>query len=315
MNDFSDLRGKVAAITGGSGIIGKTLARGLCNAGVNVIILDYKAERGAMTAKEITAGQESGLATSFDANVIDRDSLLRARDRIREKFGSLDILINCAGGNKATATTAKEYIAGGEKDLQGTFFDLDIEGFDGVFDLNFKGTVLPTMILAEDMVSRGSGVILNISSMNGYRPLTKIPAYSAAKAAINNLTQWLAVHFAPAGVRVNAIAPGFLLTNQNRSSFMTKNGWNDPRVENNSATTYGRYAERRAGRYNAIPLSGPHLLDGCGDTFRWRLSARVSDGTFSPALYYFEKFYTAQHGVPGDLNGKIFLSYRFDLRL
>src|SRR5690606_22511571 len=142
--------------------------------------------------------------------------LLRARDRIREKFGSLDILINCAGGNKATATTAKEYIAGGEKDLQGTFFDLDIEGFDGVFDLNFKGTVLPTMILAEDMVSRGSGVILNISSMNGYRPLTKIPAYSAAKAAINNLTQWLAVHFAPAGVRVNAIAPGFLLTNQNR---------------------------------------------------------------------------------------------------
>lgn len=245
MNDFSDLRGKVAAITGGSGIIGKTLARGLCNAGVNVIILDYKAERGAMTAKEITAGQESGLATSFDANVIDRDSLLRARDRIREKFGSLDILINCAGGNKATATTAKEYIAGGEKDLQGTFFDLDIEGFDGVFDLNFKGTVLPTMILAEDMVSRGSGVILNISSMNGYRPLTKIPAYSAAKAAINNLTQWLAVHFAPAGVRVNSIAPGFLLTNQNRFLLTDeKTGGMTPRGKKIiSATPMGRYAE------------------------------------------------------------------------
>ena len=245
MNDFSDLRGKVAAITGGSGIIGKTLARGLCNAGVNVIIPDYKAERGAMTAKEITAGQESGLATSFDANVIDRDSLLRARDRIREKFGSLDILINCAGGNKATATTAKEYIAGGEKDLQGTFFDLDIEGFDGVFDLNFKGTVLPTMILAEDMVSRGSGVILNISSMNGYRPLTKIPAYSAAKAAINNLTQWLAVHFAPAGVRVNAIAPGFLLTNQNRFLLTDeKTGGMTPRGKKIiSATPMGRYAE------------------------------------------------------------------------
>lgn len=245
MNDFSDLRGKVAAITGGSGIIGKTLARGLCNAGVNVIILDYKAERGAMTAKEITAGQESGLATSFDANVIDRDSLLRARDRIREKFGTLDILINCAGGNKATATTAKEFIAGGEKDLQGTFFDLDIEGFDGVFDLNFKGTVLPTMILAEDMVSRGSGVILNISSMNGYRPLTKIPAYSAAKAAINNLTQWLAVHFAPAGVRVNAIAPGFLLTNQNRFLLTDeKTGGMTPRGKKIiSATPMGRYAE------------------------------------------------------------------------
>ena len=245
MNDFSDLRGKVAAITGGSGIIGKTLARGLCNAGVNVIILDYKAERGAMTAKEITAGQESGLATSFDANVIDRDSLLRARDRIREKFGTLDILINCAGGNKATATTAKEFIAGGEKDLKGTFFDLDIEGFDGVFDLNFKGTVLPTMILAEDMVSRGSGVILNISSMNGYRPLTKIPAYSAAKAAINNLTQWLAVHFAPAGVRVNAIAPGFLLTNQNRFLLTDEQtGEMTPRGKKIiSATPMGRYAE------------------------------------------------------------------------
>lgn len=245
MNDFSDLRGKVAAITGGSGIIGKTLARGLCNAGVNAIILDYKAERGAMTAKEITAGQESGLATSFDANVIDRDSLLRARDRIREKFGSLDILINCAGGNKATATTAKEYIAGGEKDLQGTFFDLDIEGFDGVFDLNFKGTVLPTMILAEDMVRRGSGVILNISSMNAYRPLTKIPAYSAAKAAINNFTQWLAVHFAPAGVRVNAIAPGFLLTNQNRFLLTDeKTGEMTPRGRKIiSATPMGRYAE------------------------------------------------------------------------
>ncbi len=245
MKDFSDLKGKVAAITGGSGIIGKTLARGLCSAGVNVIILDYKVERGAMTAKEITAGQEAGLATSIDANVLDRDSLLKARDHIRGKFGTLDILINCAGGNKANATTAKEFIAGGEKDLHGTFFDLDIEGFDGVFDLNFKGTVLPTMILAEDMVSRGSGVILNISSMNGYRPLTKIPAYSAAKAAINNLTQWLAVHFAPAGVRVNAIAPGFLLTNQNRFLLTDeKTGGMTPRGKKIiSATPMGRYAE------------------------------------------------------------------------
>jgi NAD(P)-dependent dehydrogenase (short-subunit alcohol dehydrogenase family) len=245
MNDFSDLRGKVAAITGGSGIIGKTLARGLCAAGVNVIILDYKAERGAMTAKEITAGQEPGSATSFDANVIDRDSLLRARDRIREKFGTLDILINCAGGNKTTATAAKEFIAGGVKDLRGTFFDLDIEGFDGVFDLNFKGTVLPTMILAEDMVGRGSGVILNVSSMNAYRPLTKIPAYSAAKAAINNFTQWLAVHFAPAGVRVNAIAPGFLLTNQNRFLLTDEQtGEMTPRGRKIiSATPMGRYAE------------------------------------------------------------------------
>lgn len=245
MNDFSDLRGKVAAITGGSGIIGKTLARGLCNAGINAIILDYKPERGKLTAKEISAGAEGGTAICFAADVTDRESLIRAREKIREKFGALDFLINCAGGNKATATTAKEVIAESEKELKGTFFDLDIEGFDGVFDLNFKGTVLPTMILAEDMVSRGSGVILNISSMNGYRPLTKIPAYSAAKAAINNLTQWLAVHFAPAGVRVNAIAPGFLLTNQNRFLLTDeKTGGMTPRGKKIiSATPMGRYAE------------------------------------------------------------------------
>jgi NAD(P)-dependent dehydrogenase (short-subunit alcohol dehydrogenase family) len=245
MNDFSDLRGKVAAITGGSGIIGKTLARGLYDAGINVILLDYKPERGKLTAKEISAGSEGGTAICFAADVTDRESLIRAREEIREKFGALDFLINCAGGNKATATTAEEVIAGSEKELRGTFFDLDIEGFDGVFDLNFKGTVLPTMILAEDMVRKGSGVILNISSMNAYRPLTKIPAYSAAKAAVNNFTQWLAVHFAPAGVRVNAIAPGFLLTNQNRFMLTDeKTGEMTPRGRKIiSATPMGRYAE------------------------------------------------------------------------
>lgn len=245
MNDFSDLRGKVAAITGGSGIIGKTLARGLYDAGINVILLDYKPERGKLTAKEISAGFEGGTAICFAADVTDRESLIRAREEIREKFGALDFLINCAGGNKATATTAEEVIAGSEKELRGTFFDLDIEGFDGVFDLNFKGTVLPTMILAEDMVRKGSGVILNISSMNAYRPLTKIPAYSAAKAAVNNFTQWLAVHFAPAGVRVNAIAPGFLLTNQNRFMLTDeKTGEMTPRGRKIiSATPMGRYAE------------------------------------------------------------------------
>lgn len=245
MNDFSDLRGKVAAITGGSGVIGMTLVKGLCSAGVKVIILDVKPERGGATAAEMAARPDCGMATSLAADVTHRESLIRARDQIREKFGTLDILINCAGGNKATATTAKEFIAGSEKDLKGTFFDLDIEGFEGVFDLNFKGTVLPTMILAEDMVRKGSGVILNISSMNAYRPLTKIPAYSAAKAAINNFTQWLAVHFAPAGVRVNAIAPGFLLTNQNRFLLTDeKTGEMTPRGKKIiSATPMGRYAE------------------------------------------------------------------------
>ncbi|NLE35918.1 MAG: SDR family oxidoreductase [Bacteroidales bacterium] len=243
MNDFSDLKGKIAAITGGSGVIGMTLVKGLCSAGVTVIILDVKPERGAATAEELTARSDCGQAVSVGADVTDRDSLIRARDQIRQRFGSLDILINCAGGNKASATTKKEII-GIDRDLAGTFFELDIEGFDGVFDLNFKGTVLPTMILAEDMVRKGSGVILNISSMNAYRPLTKIPAYSAAKAAINNFTQWLAVHFAPAGVRVNAIAPGFLLTNQNRFLLTDEQtGDMTPRGRKIiSATPMGRYA-------------------------------------------------------------------------
>lgn len=245
MNDFSDLKGKVAAITGGSGIIGMTLVRGLCAAGANVIILDVKPERGEVTAAEMAARPDCGMATGIGADVTDRESLLKARDQIREKFGSIDILVNCAGGNKSTATTAKEFISGNEKDLKGSFFDLDIEGFDGVFDLNFKGTVLPTMILAEDMVKKGSGSVLNISSMNAYRPLTKIPAYSAAKAAINNFTQWLAVHFAPAGVRVNAIAPGFLLTNQNRFLLTDEQtGEMTPRGKKIiTATPMGRYAE------------------------------------------------------------------------
>jgi len=245
MTDFGDLKGKVAVITGGSGVIGQTLVKGLCSAGVRVIILDLNPARGALTAAEIAKRPDCGEAVAVIASVTDRESLLKAREEIRSAFGQIDILINCAGGNKASATTAKEVIPKDDKDLEGTFFDLDIAGFDGVFDLNFKGTVLPTMIFSEDMIKKGSGVILNISSMNAYRPLTKIPAYSAAKAAINNFTQWLAVHFAPAGVRVNAIAPGFLLTNQNRFLLTDeKTGEMTPRGKKIiNATPMGRYAE------------------------------------------------------------------------
>ncbi len=245
MNDFSDLKGKVAAITGGSGVIGQTLVKGLCDAGVTVIILDLNPAKGAVTAAEMAARPDCSVAAAIGASVTDTESLLKARDEIRAAFGTLDILVNCAGGNKASATTAKEYISRDDNDLKGTFFDLDIEGFDGVFDLNFKGTVLPSMILGEDMVRKGSGSILNISSMNAYRPLTKIPAYSAAKAAVNNFTQWLAVHFAPSGVRVNAIAPGFLLTNQNRFLLTDEQtGEMTPRGRKIlAATPMGRYAE------------------------------------------------------------------------
>ena len=245
MTDFGDLKGKVAVVTGGSGVIGQTLVRGLCSAGVRVIIIDRNPASGALTAAEMAKRPHCGEAAAVIASVTDKDSLLKAREEIRSAFGQVDILINCAGGNKASATTAREFISGNDKDLKGTFFDLDIAGFDGVFDLNFKGTVLPTMIFSEDMIKKGSGVVLNISSMNAYRPLTKIPAYSAAKAAINNFTQWLAVHFAPAGVRVNAIAPGFLLTNQNRFLLTDeKTGEMTPRGKKIiNATPMGRYAE------------------------------------------------------------------------
>jgi len=226
-------------------VIGQTLVKGLTGAGMKVIILDLSIPEGAVTPAVLAGRADSNVAAAISGSVTDRESLLKAREEIRSAFGKIDILINCAGGNKASATTAKEFVAGDDRDLKGTFFDLDIAGFDGVFDLNFKGTVLPAMIFSEDMVKKGSGVILNISSMNAYRPLTKIPAYSAAKAAINNFTQWLAVHFAPAGVRVNAIAPGFLLTNQNRFLLTDeKTGEMTPRGKKIiNATPMGRYAE------------------------------------------------------------------------
>jgi NAD(P)-dependent dehydrogenase (short-subunit alcohol dehydrogenase family) len=151
----------------------------------------------------------------LSASVLEKASLEAAKKTIHEKLGKVDILVNGAGGNSPAATTKVEKMEGTEKP-EDTFFGLQIEGFDKVFDLNFKGTLLPSMVFGEDMVSKKSGVIINISSMNSYRPLTKIPAYSASKSAINNFTQWLAVHFAKVGVRVNAIAPGFLITNQNR---------------------------------------------------------------------------------------------------
>ena len=215
MNELN-LKDKVAVITGGAGVICSTMARSLAAHGVKTIILDLNKELASDVAKQIE--KEFNIPSiGVSANVLDKVSLEKARKIIHDKFGPVDILINGAGGNSPSATTQVEKMEGteGEK-TEETFFGLQIEGFDKVFDLNFKGTLIPTMVFAADMVRKKSGVIINISSMNSYRPLTKIPAYSAAKAAINNFTQWLAVHFSKTGVRVNAIAPGFLLTNQNR---------------------------------------------------------------------------------------------------
>ena len=167
------------------------------------------------------------------ANVLDKKSLEDALKEIHEKFGVIDILINGAGGNSPAATTGLEKMTGSDdENIKETFFGLQEEGFDRVFDLNFKGTLIPTMVFAVDLIRKKSGVIINISSMNSYRPLTRIAAYSAAKAAVNNFTQWLSVHFAKTGVRVNAIAPGFLLTNQNRFLLINeKTGNPTPRGE------------------------------------------------------------------------------------
>ena len=197
-------------------MLGSSMARGLAGAGVIPVILDINEEAAGKVSQGIR--EDFGVKShGYRANVLDRNSLEEVRERIRKEVGEIDLLINGAGGNSPEATTRLEQITEDSLErLEDGFFGLEMKGFQKVFDLNFTGTLLPTMVFTRDMVERKRGVVLNVSSMNAYKPLTKIPAYSAAKASINNFTQWLAVHFARVGVRVNAIAPGFFLTNQNR---------------------------------------------------------------------------------------------------
>ncbi|MBK8946318.1 MAG: SDR family oxidoreductase [Ignavibacteriae bacterium] len=213
---FEDLNEKVCVLTGGGGIIGAVLAKGLASVGVKLAILDIKKELADNVANEINNIYHTD-SIGVEANVLDKSSLENAKKIVLKKFGKIDILINGAGGNSPNATTKDEFITDENiNSLNDTFFGLELEGFQKVYNLNFLGTLLPTMVFAKEMVEKKSGVILNISSMNSFRPLTKIPAYSAAKSSINNFTEWLAVHFAKMNVRVNAVAPGFFLTNQNR---------------------------------------------------------------------------------------------------
>lgn len=223
MYSFEDLKGKVCVLTGGGGVIGAELANGLANVGCKLAILDIKKEFADKVADKIE--NETGIETiGVEANVLDKASLQKAKIVVLEKFGNVDILINGAGGNSPKATTKVEFITDENVgSLEDSFFGLEIEGFQKVFDLNFMGTLLPTMVFGKEMIEKKSGVILNISSMNSFRSLTKIPAYSAAKSSINNFTEWLAVHFAKRNVRVNAIAPGFFLTNQNRFLLVDEN--------------------------------------------------------------------------------------------
>lgn len=213
---FDDLKGKTCAITGAAGIIGKALAEGYASVGMNLAIIDLDENLAKAAAEDIKKNYKVK-AIGVSGNVLDENSLNASREIINKELGKIDVLINCAGGNNPKATTEIEMMHKSSlNDLAKTFFGLQLAGFQKVFDLNFMGTLLPTMVYAKDMLETGKGVIINISSMSSYKPLTKVPAYSAAKAAINNLTEWLATHFAKVNIRVNAIAPGFFLTNQNR---------------------------------------------------------------------------------------------------
>ncbi len=218
-----DLTGKVAVVTGAGGVLCSSMAQALAECGAKVALLDLNEESANQNAQKIQA--EGGIAKGYQANVLDKDSLKATHEKVLKELGPCDILINGAGGNHPRATTEREYFAA--EDLQEdvkTFFDLEQNGVEFVFNLNFIGTLLPTQEFSRDMVGREGCNILNISSMNAYTPLTKIPAYSAAKASVSNFTQWLAVHFAGEGIRVNALAPGFFVTGQNERLLYHEDG-------------------------------------------------------------------------------------------
>jgi NAD(P)-dependent dehydrogenase (short-subunit alcohol dehydrogenase family) len=239
------LEGKSVVITGAGGVICGKIAEGLCKVGMNVFLLDVDEERAIQAADELKKQYPGQVIEGFFANVLDKRSLESAKNRIFSFVGKIDFIINGAGGNSPKATTQAEQIIKGENDNLTNFFDLEMDGFDHVFNLNFKGTLLPTMVFCKEMVDRGDGGVVNISSMNAFSPLTKIPAYSAAKSSINNFTQWLAVHFAKTGVRVNAIAPGFFITTQNKFLMIDeKTGNPTPRGQKVLTNTpMGRYGE------------------------------------------------------------------------
>lgn len=216
-----DFTGKVVVITGAGGVICGTMARAFAQAGAKVAALDLNEDAVIKLSEDLNA--DGFVCRGYKANVLDPEGLKEVHRQVLSELGPCDILVNGAGGNNPRATTDNEY-QHEAKAGQKTFFDLTADGVDFVFKLNFQGTLLPTQAFAKDMVERGTGCILNISSMNAYIPLTKIPAYSGAKAAVSNFTQWLATHFAGSGIRCNAIAPGFLVTNQNRALLFNMDG-------------------------------------------------------------------------------------------
>ena len=239
----TDLTGKVAVVTGAGGVLCSMFSRALAAAGAKVAMLDINEE--AVTNFAASIREEGYTAKGYRCDVLDKASLEAVHEAVLKDFGPCDILLNGAGGNNARANTDLEHYNPGdlEKEVK-TFFDLEQSGVEWVFRLNFIGTLLPTQVFGKDMVEREGCNIINVSSMNAFTPLTKIPAYSGAKAAISNFTQWLAVHFAPAGIRVNALAPGFFVTNQNRDLLFNPDGTPSARAGKIlAATPMGRFGE------------------------------------------------------------------------
>ncbi len=226
-----DLSGKVALVTGGGGVLCGCMAKALAECGAAVAVADLRLEAADAVAGEIVAG--GGKAIGVSCNVLEKASLEAASRQVSDQLGPVDILINGAGGNHPKGTTSKEHLLPEDlgEAVEGvtTFYDLDPDGVQFVFNLNFLGTLLPTQVFTRGMAKAGKGTVINISSMNAFTPLTKIPAYSGAKAAVSNFTQWLAVHMSKVGIRVNAIAPGFFLTDQNRSLLTQEDGSLTPR--------------------------------------------------------------------------------------
>lgn len=237
-----NLNNKVVVITGAGGVLCAYFAKEIAKTGAKVALLDINLEITQKFANEIT--NDGYIAKAYQTNVLELESIQKTRDEILKDFGSCDILINGAGGNNPKATTDNEFHTFDLPEHTKSFFELDKSGIEFVFNLNYLGTLLPTQVFAKDMIGKEGTNIVNISSMNAFTPLTKIPAYSGAKAAISNFTQWLAVYFSKVGIRCNAIAPGFLVSNQNKALLFDEQG--NPTARANKILTntpMGRFGE------------------------------------------------------------------------
>lgn len=267
---------KTIVITGAGGVLCSGFAKELAAKGEKIALLDLNKEAAQSVADEIV--KNGGIAKAYKVNVLEKESIEQAHNEILKDFGKCDILINGAGGNNPKCTTLHEEYVKGDENAEDflTFFNIDEKGFDFVFDLNIKGVLLPSQVFMTDMIGREDCSVLNISSMNAYRPLTKIPAYSAAKAAVTNFTSWLAVHFAKEGIRVNAIAPGFFVSNQNRALLFNEDG--TPTARTNKilrSTPMGRFGEA-----NELFGTVEWLLDETKSGFVTGITVAV-DGGFS----------------------------------